>query len=95
MSNKHIDQFMSGTSGGSFEKPMEIHNPLVIMFRTPDKQIICHIHPTEEDGHEAYGLLICDLVRHVARAFKVDEDEVWNWVDKERYHPTTEFTSPS
>jgi hypothetical protein len=42
-----------------------------------------------------YGLLIADLVRHVARAFKVGEDAVWEWVDKERGHPTTPITNPS
>jgi hypothetical protein len=34
-------------------------------------------------------MLIADIVRHIARAFKVREDEVWEWVDKERHHPTT------
>jgi hypothetical protein len=67
---------------------MIFNHPLVIMFRKHEK-ITCHIHPGETDGHEAYGLLICDLVRHVARTFKVDDDDVWEWVDKERRHPTT------
>jgi hypothetical protein len=39
--------------------------------------------------------LIADLVRHVARAFKVSEGDVWKWVDKERGHPTTAITNPS
>ena len=58
---------------------MKIENPLVIIFRHDDK-IICHIHPDETDGYEVYGLLICDLVRHVANAFKVNEDSIWEWV---------------
>jgi len=37
-----------------------------------------------------YGMLIADIVRHIARAFKVHQYEVWEWVDKERHHPTTE-----
>jgi hypothetical protein len=40
-------------------------------------------------------LLVCDLVRHVARAFKIEENDVWEWVDKERRNPTTEITNPS
>jgi len=36
-----------------------------------------------------YGLLIADLVRHVASAFKVDEREVWEWVGKESDRPTS------
>jgi hypothetical protein len=31
----------------------------------------------------------------VAKAFKVDEDDVWEWVDKERYHYTTDIQEPS
>jgi len=75
-------------------EPMMIENPLVIMFRQKD-HIVCHIYPLPDDNYKGYGLLICDLVRHVAGAFKVDEDEVWEWVDKERIHPTTSITRPS
>lgn len=39
--------------------------------------------------YRAFGLLICDIVRHVANALKVNEDAVWEWVDKERACPTT------
>jgi hypothetical protein len=77
-------------------KVMRIEQPLVIMFEDPDGEIVCHIHPNEKaDSHEAYGLIICDLVRHVARAFKVDEENVWEWVDKERHRPTTAIRDPS
>jgi hypothetical protein len=93
--HKRIDKFLSGTAGGSFDKPMEIRNPLVLMFETPDGKITCHIHHRVGDTHKTYGLLICDLVRHVANAFHVDEDDVWEWVDKERHHHTTEITRPS
>jgi len=72
-----------------------IEKPLVIMFEDESNKVTCHIHPAEGMGHEAYGLIICDLVRHVARAFKVDEDDVWEWVMKERHHPTTKITNPS
>ncbi|HUI96469.1 MAG TPA: hypothetical protein VLX44_11995 [Xanthobacteraceae bacterium] len=51
-------------------KPMVIGQPLVIMFEA-DGGIVCHIHPSKTaSSHEHDGLLICDLVRHVARAFK-------------------------
>jgi hypothetical protein len=33
--------------------------------------------------------VICDIVRHVARAFDVDEDAVWDWINRERFNPTT------
>ncbi len=60
-----------------------------------DGKVVCQIHPAKGLDHTHYGLVICDLVRHVARAFRVDEDEVWKWVDKERRHPTTDVTQPS
>ena len=73
-----------------------IANPLVIMFADERGEVICHIHPSEHcPTHETYGLLIADLVRHVARAFKVNEGAVWEWVDKERGHPATPITNPS
>ena len=75
-------------------EPMRIENPLVIMFQAPDKNIVCHIHPADGIDHTSYGLLVCDLVRHVAKAFKVEEDAVWEWVDKERRRPTTQISRP-
>ena len=74
----------------------KIANPLLIMFADERGEVVCHIHPSEHcPTHETYGLLIADLVRHVARAFKVGEEAVWEWVDKERGHPTTPITNPS
>ena len=66
------------------------HRPLVIMFERPDGGgTECRLHPGAGcDKYMTYGMLIADLVRHVARAFKVKEDAVWEWVDKERRNPT-------
>ncbi len=75
-------------------QPIKIENPLVIMFKAPDGNIICHLHP-QDHTYEEYGLLVCDLVRHAARAFKVSEEKMWEWVDKERHHPTTKVTQSS
>lgn len=69
---------------------MRIENPLVIMFQAPDGNLICHLHPPKDYTHAHYGLAVCDLVRHIAKAFKIGEDEVWKWVDQERDHPTTD-----
>lgn len=71
-----------------------VEKPLLIMF-LDGADVVCHIHPTPDYGHEAYGLLICDIVWHVANAFKVDEDDVWEWVDKERDHHTIEIRQSS
>jgi hypothetical protein len=66
---------------------MQIDSPLIIVFES-DGEIQTHIYPEDMD-HTDYGTLIAILVRHVANAFKVNENEVWEWVDKERYNPTT------
>ena len=76
-------------------QPMVIKEPLVIMYETPGGQVLTNIHPKKGLTHKAYGLLICDLVRHVGRAYKVPEDDVWEWVDRERKRPTTDITNPS
>lgn len=98
MSNKkRLDELKSSTAGplgGSPDQPMMIKQPLVSMFEQ-DHKIVCHIHPREGDSYKGYGILIADLVRHVANAFKVDEDDVWKWVDKERDNPTTTITQAS
>jgi hypothetical protein len=69
-------------------KEMRIESPLIICFEH-DGKTITHIHPGKFT-HEHYGMLIADIVRHISRAFKVGEDEVWEWVDEERHHPTTD-----
>lgn len=70
---------------------IKIENPLLLLYREKDG-VVCHIHATSEDSYQGYGLLIADIVRHVANAFHVTEDDVWEWVDKERFHPTTAWT---
>ena len=74
------------------DKGMIIEHPLVIMFKDNAGGVICHIHPDKSTTYRHYGMLICDLVRHVSRAFKVSESDVWEWVDKERHNPTTDVT---
>jgi hypothetical protein len=75
-------------------KEMRIDSPLVIIYEDPSAGVVCRIHQSETaNSHKHYGILICDLVRHVARAFKVKEDDVWEAVDKERRHPTSDMTS--
>lgn len=66
---------------------MVIKQPLVIMFEHDDK-IICHLYPRKNDTYQGYGLLICDLIRHTAKAFKVDEENVFEWVKREYLNPT-------
>ena len=76
------------------ERQIRITDPLVLVFREPDGNVVTHIHRAPGIGYESFGLLVCDLVRHVAGAFEVSEEDVWNWVDKERRRPTTEIARP-
>jgi len=86
----------SGLSrGGALGREMRIENPLFIVFRDPGGKVITHIHPPDDYDHTHYGILICDLVRHVARAMKVSEDDIWTWVDKERDRLTSDIINPS
>jgi hypothetical protein len=69
---------------------MKVEKPLIVSFVQDDK-IQTHLWPGERTYKE-YGILIADIVRHVANAFKVHENDVWEWVDKERDHPTDTVT---
>ena len=73
----------------------KIANPAHYVCRRAGRGRVPYPPPEHCPTHETYGLLIADLVRHVARAFKVGEEAVWEWVDKERGHPTTPITNPS
>jgi len=69
---------------------MRVEKPLIIVFEN-DGEIQTHLYPSNA-GYEAYGILIADVVRHVANAFNVHENDVWEWVDKERERPTSPAT---
>jgi hypothetical protein len=77
------------------QQQMRISDPLVVMFRASDGQVITHIHRPPDLGYESYGLMVCGLVRHVANAYQVPEYAVWEWVEKERRQPTTTISQPS
>ena len=35
------------------------------------------------------GIPIAGLVRHVANAFKFQQNNAWEWIDQKRYHQTS------
>ncbi len=76
------------------DEPLLVEAPIVIMYDQGD-DTICRLHQLEKYTYEHYGMFICDIVRHVATAYVVEEDAVWEWVDKERHHHTTEIRRPS
>ena len=55
---------------------LQVVDPLIIVFTRDD------------DDEVHYGIVGCDLVRHIANAYNVREDKVWYWIDKERYNRT-------
>ena len=70
----------------------EVHvvkNPYIIVYEGPNGDSITELYVPEDWDEGHYGLMICDIVRHVAIAFKVPEAAVWEWVERERKHPTT------
>ena len=73
-------------------QPTIVDHPMVIIFRDQDGEPETHIHPCPEDTYAEYGIIICDLVRHVARCYGVAETAVWQWVDAERNRPTAPLT---
>ena len=69
---------------------MKIEKPLIVVFEN-DGKVQTHLYPGERN-HAQYGILIADVVRHVANAYNIHENDVWEWVDKERYRPTSQVT---
>jgi hypothetical protein len=77
----------------AMDKPIIVgKNPLVIMWENTEEILCCALHPPEGLNHGHYGLLVCDLVRHIANHFGVPAGKVWYWVDKERAKPTTDIS---
>jgi hypothetical protein len=73
-----------------------IERPLVMIHQAPDGRIMTHLRTAPNaNSPKALGLTICEFVRYVAREFKVNENDVWEWVDEERRKPTTDLRSPS
>ena len=42
--------------------------------------------------HGHFGIVIADVIRHVARHFKVNDEDVLEWVTKELDRPTSPIT---
>lgn len=62
--------------------------PLVIVFRTEDGDFQTRIHRDPELDHRAFALIAADLVAHIANAFQIEKEEVWEVIDEERANPT-------
>jgi hypothetical protein len=73
-------------------EPTIVKQPLILMFLDDKDDVTCQLIPPPGYGYDAFGLLICDLIRHVARLFKVDEKDVFKWIEIERRKPTTKIS---
>lgn len=71
-----------------------IEDPLVIMYKDGQGGVTCRLYPGSTT-YNGYGKLICDLARHVAHAFNIDEESVWEAIDKERKSPTAKISQLS
>ena len=74
--------------------PIVIERPLVLMFEQ-NGALVTHLYPRASDTHESYGLMVADLIRHVAIHFNVEPEDAHELVKKELAHPTTDITRPS
>ncbi len=61
---------------------------MIIIHKTDTGKIETIIRPQEGDQYRHYAMYVTDLVRHIAKAWHVDEMQVWYYVDKERRKPT-------
>jgi hypothetical protein len=74
---------------------VRIERPIVMVYEDGGATIF-RIHKTEKThSHKQFGMLVCDLVRHVAKALDVDEADVWSCVQQERDFPTTSIKQHS
>lgn len=79
---------------------LEITRPIVIVQQTEDgKGNRCVLfRPPGWRGFPpeklvaSFGLVACDLIRHIAQALGCHEDVVFDWVERERRNPTATIT---
>jgi hypothetical protein len=69
----------------------KIQSPLLIAWRE-GRRTYYVLHPPQGYDHRHYAMLLSDLVRHVANHFNIDVREVWQWIDAERFNPTSKVS---
>jgi hypothetical protein len=67
---------------------------LVRIGRREDGKVVTELGFPLSWNYKHAALVACDLVRHIALAYHVDEDDVWDMVETEREHPSTEIERP-
>ena len=75
------------------EQQMPIINPWVIVHQ-PDGEgggLETILAGPPDGNYRQFGIVIADIIRHVANAYDVDEADVLEWVHREMDSPTTEI----
>jgi hypothetical protein len=74
------------------EQQIPIINPWLIVHQPNGKggSMETILAGPADGSHEKFGLVIADVIRHVANAYGVDEADVLEWVHREMDNPTTE-----
>lgn len=64
-----------------------IEDPLIVVYRQGE-EVTTTIHHDPDDDYELYAMIAADLIKHIANAFEVDNDDVMDMVKSEFYRPT-------
>jgi hypothetical protein len=73
------------------EKQMiAIADPILIVFKA-DGKTVTRLHPPADYSHEIYGILVADIIRHIANWFQVEPKDILEWTVKELESPTTDI----
>jgi hypothetical protein len=72
-----------------FEKMLE--RARLILTADDTGRLVCLIKKQPDDRVGHFGIALADCARHVARAFHVDEDEVFEWIERERDKPSSKL----
>lgn len=79
-----------------FEEDPNVDRNLVTITQQSDGKTLTYLNISDTGiDYRHLGLMVCDLVRHIAGAFKVQERAVWEWVFKEKDRPTTRIIENS
>ncbi|MGI9408427.1 MAG: hypothetical protein ACR2OV_00030 [Hyphomicrobiaceae bacterium] len=72
--------------------PLAVEEMMVLVHRTSDEKLETMLFDFRDHGPEAYGLIIADIIGHVAKRYGCDPEYVVDWVHKELDNPTTNLT---
>ena len=71
---------------------MNIVDPRILVHEPNKGQLEILIGANEGETYEMFGVLIADVIRHVARGFNVEPSDVHERVQDELDNPTRELT---